>query len=214
MTGKITFKAGTHSSRAGGWVVPVTLCRDDVSALTVILERSLTVAECQMLARMLTDIRAIREATAGDAVKHQEIIETLKAIYKADDDGVQQAFKDCDDTTESLIQDQICVMGVWVLTWHTPDRIRAAAKLALCDLGSGKNGPRTKGYRILFAQAVLCLWEKLGHTNKKIWAADDQASGTTASPLVHFAQRLLKIIEPKTCPSLSTVAKLLRKVSA
>jgi len=210
MAGKITFKAGTHPSREGGWATPVALSPEHVSNLRATLGRDLTDAECLMIARTLTTIQCVREAMAGDAVTHQEIKETLTAIAKADDTEVQQAFNDCDDTTESLIQDAIAEqMQIEFSTWHPPERIRAAAKLALCALATGKAGPKIKGYRIVFAKAVPRLWQQLGCTNMGIYEANE-----VGSPLVTFATELLKIIEPETCPSLSIVAKLLRKVSA
>ncbi|MCX7173403.1 MAG: hypothetical protein NT159_05680 [Proteobacteria bacterium] len=210
MAGKITYKAGTHSSRDGEWVTPVTLSEAQVLELGEILERDLTDAECRMITGTLSDIQGFRSATAGDAVSHQDIVETLKAIAKAGDGEVLQAYKDCDDTTESLIQDAINYdMQINSSNWHPPERICAAATLALFNLGSGKAGPRTKAHRSEFAKGVLRLWSGLGRSDVGIWEADGQASA-----LVRFARELLKIIESKTCPSLSIVAKLLRKVSA
>jgi len=235
MSGKKTYRNGRHPSRNGGWVTPVILKESDwerffgkdvskeerVNSVRTgiviapdweclekkIIKRSLSDMERASIGCALARLKAIGEAARNKKVSFQEIKETLHGICNLDDDKVMQAFKDCDESTESLIEVTLHEMGLKKFSGHPPAMIQAAAHRAAHTIGNGKAGPKGIGYRLLFKENVFGLWGSLGLTNLQIW----ELEGKVASPLVEFAAELLKLIEIENAPGLSTVAKLLRK---
>lgn len=207
MAGKNTAKAGSHPSRGGGWVTQIKLDEYDIEELNNNLGRSLADGEIGQIEQMLKTTLGLKNAT-GETVTNQDVIATLKAFTSADDAMVMQYFNDCDEDSLLKIEEIFqLVMRVNFLDKHPPERIRAAAALALTAMKSGKNGAPEKGYRNWFYHAVLHLWHELGCQDDAVWETEGKST-----PLNTFAWNLLNIIEPKTCPTLSTVAKDLRKV--
>lgn len=204
MAGKITFRNGIHPSRVGGWVQPVKLTDAQLSSLCSYVGRTITADEVLYIEDMLETVKGIRDA--GDDTRSQDVIETLAAIARADDNEVHQALDHCDEYTRAVMTDALRQMGElvpWEFARFRPAKLKAAAGFARV-----RGHKPVKGYRIIFARAFVEIWLAMTGTPGKHWAIYDNS----ASPGVKAAQLLLEVIgEPR---SASTVAKLLRKVIA
>jgi hypothetical protein len=236
MSGKKTLGSVMHPSQASrsGWVIPVlresdfkksgtsleldlkthdpdclpiVIRESDELALGKILGRNLIDSDYRLIANMLKYARCIKDIATSENASHQDVIATLKAIAKADDNTIHNEFKNCDVDTHSLIDAALyCEMRIEIPSVHPPERIRAAAKVALYNVKNGRDGRPSLGYRELFAQEVWRIWIELGGIqDAKAWELDGDGS-----PLAMFTWHLLKMIEPETCPSLSNVVKLIR----
>lgn len=205
MAGKITFKNGIHPSRVGGWVQPVKLTGAQLARLRSYVGRAITDDEARHLEDMLETVKGIRDA--GDDTRAQDVIETLAAIARADDNEVHQALDRCDEYTRAVMTDALRQMGElvpWEFARFRPAKLKAAAAFARVQ---GNDGRRVKGYRIIFARAFVEIWLGMTGAPVKPWEA-----GGSASRDVQAAQLLLEAIGDPL--SLSPVAKLLRKVIA
>ena len=204
MAGKITFKKGIHPSRVGGWVQPVKLTDAQLASLGSYVGRAITDDEVLYIEDMLETVKGIRDA--GDDTRSQDVIETLAAIARADDDEVHRALDHCDEFTRAVMTDALRKMGEavpWEFARFRPAKLKAAASIARV-----RGHKPVKGYRVVFARGFAEVWLAMTGTPGKHWAIYDNS----ASPGVKAAQLLLEVIgEPR---SASTVAKLLRKVIA
>lgn len=202
MTAKATYKAGEHPSRKSGcgWVIAVDC--PDMDTLGGIVGRALTTTERELIVKTLTRLLPSYNDLGG-TVTHQEKIETLRAIAKADDTTVWRAFRDCDEMTELLILEAGVDMGVSIRDNGKPALIRAAAGHALRTLGRGKDGKPEEVRK--FAVAAWHLWAALGRADFNI------SAGAKPSAFVQFSSRLNDMINPKGAPDPSNVAKWLRE---
>ncbi|HRQ59590.1 MAG TPA: hypothetical protein PLN31_19410 [Azoarcus taiwanensis] len=205
MAGKITFKKGMHPSRVGGWVQPVKLTDAQLASLGNYVGRAITDDKILYIEDMLETVKGIRDA--DDDTRSQDVIETLAAIARADDNEVHRALAHCDEHTRAAMTDALRQMGEpvpWEFARFRPAKLKAAAAFARVQ---GNDGRRVKGYRIIFARAFVETWLAMTGAPVKPWEA-----GGTASRDVQAAQLLLEAIGDPL--SLSPVAKLLRKVIA
>lgn len=205
MAGRITFKNGIHPSRVGGWVQPVNLTDAQLSSLCSYVGRPITADEVLYLEDMLETVKGIRDA--GDDTRAQDVIETLAAIVRADDNEVHRALDHCDEFTQAVMTDALHQMGEavpWEFARFRPAKLKAAAAFARVQ---GNDGRPVKGYRIIFARAFAEIWLAMTGAPVKPWEAGDSASRD-----VQAAQLLLEAIGDPL--SASPVAKMLRKVIA
>lgn len=205
MAGKITFRNGIHPSRVGGWVQPVKLTDAQLSSLCSYVGRTITDDEVLCIEDMLETVKGIRDA--GDDTRAQDVIETLAAIARADDNEVHRALDHCDEFTRAVMTDALRQMGEpvpWEFARFRPAKLKAAAAFARVQ---GNDGRPVKGYRIIFARAFVEIWLAMTGAPVKPWEA-----GGSASRDVQAAQLLLDAIGDPL--SASPVAKLLRKVIA
>ena len=205
MAGTITFRKGLHPSRVGGWEEPVKLTDAHLRCLGNYVGRAINADEVLYIEDMLEAVKGIRDA--GDDTRAQDVIETLAAIARADDDAVHRALEHCDEFTRAMMTDALRQMGEavpWEFTRFRPAKLKAAAAFARVQ---GNDGPRVKGYRLIFARAFAEIWLAMTGAPVKPWEA-----GGSASRDVQAAQLLLEAIGDPL--SLSPVAKLLRKVIA
>lgn len=205
MAGKITFRNGIHPSRVGGWEEPVKLTDAQLSSLCSYVGRTITDDEVLCIEDMLETVKGIRDA--GDDTRAQDVIETLAAIARADDNEVHRALDHCDEFTRAVMTDALRQMGEpvpWEFARFRPAKLKAAAAFARVQ---GNDGRPVKGYRIIFARAFVEIWLAMTGAPGKHWA-----SPTRTSPAVKAAQLLLEAIGDPL--SASTVAKMLRKVIA
>jgi hypothetical protein len=212
MSGKLTYLE-VHKSRKGGFVTAVNIENHDWKRIEGVVGRSLSADEQYSITRALTDIAGMKDAASNLNVINQTTIENLKGIGKLVNEKVLKALNDCDSTTKALIEQELLSMhsnpkdGEFKqLTGLTPSMIKGAAKCAVDNLKPAKGGPKVLGYRLIFKNRVLQLWESLGRTDNAVWEIEGKTT-----PLVQFSTALLELIDTENSPSFSTVAQLLRK---
>lgn len=190
--------------------LPIVIDDSYLHELGANLGRILTEEDFQLIASMLRQMRNIKHVATAEKASHQNVIATLKALAKADDTTIRNNFGNCDTDTHSLINDVLlCEMRVEISSNNPPERIRAAAKVALYNITNaekGKPGKPKLGYRDMFAQEAWRIWTQLGgNPDAKAWELEGNGSS-----LALFAWHLLKLIEPETHPSLSSIPALIK----
>ena len=207
MAGKITYKKGVHPSRIGSFVEGFDLSPPHRATLAGYIGQPITDSGAATIEDFVEYIRSLNDG--DERVTTQDVRATLAAIGNSKA-GAVKALQNCDSLTEAQIHNGLRKIGIYDFSAPTSNQIRAAALLALADLGEGTNGRPHSFHRSEFYNGVVKLWHDVGGTDDAAW--EDWEGGTT--PLVLFATYLLQMIEPDTCPGYSTIAKSIRKVVA
>ncbi len=169
MRGKVTYRAGRHPTRAADWVDPAP----DAPA---------------EIAELVAEGRYLRQHHAADHVSSADVIATLLALARIeDDDEALRAMAHCDSLT----------LAALMLPMHyatgdsTAERLRVAAEAALKRWRGRKP---SRGYQVLLARAILDEWiDATGDAAPAVWGN----TVTHCSPIVARAHRVFMLVEGK-----------------
>lgn len=192
-----------------GWVKHVDFTVDNWKSIEQIINCKISSDKRQQINDDISSIAQMRLLDTPH-ISAQDTKNDLKLIAKSNTKKMSDALDKINKNAHIEINSSLFSMQPdsrkmkFNFNEYPPNAYRAAALLALNDMPDGVKS--TNIYRSKLAEYIISLWNKLGKTDGKAWARDDDAS-----PLVKFASILICVIEKENAPSYSVVAKLLNK---
>ena len=214
MRGKVTFRDGLHHSRTGGWIEPVSIGNGEWRELESALG-SLDVSARNNIEEYCGLLRSIWQEARVSAA---DVRLTLDRIANERDDSIViQAFKDCDDTTEVMLDLFLYRLDgpdfFKLLPTLPPKRQAAKLRAAACLASKEYNpprGPTMQGWQRLAAEYAIQLAKWRGLTTTAHAFADDEPE-----PIISLLQTLLGIIDhDDSAQSVSWCVKLIGEINA